>query len=57
MYQLIMMHKKNNPLRVITSGCGTAIEYLSIFSGKYLHKEVDKIDSRINDTPDILNIN
>ena len=57
MYQLIMMHKKNNPLRVITSGCGTAIEYLSISSGKYLHKEVDKIDSRINDTPDILNIN
>ena len=56
MYGLIKTHKENNPVRVITSGCGTAIEYLSIFVEKYLYKEVNKIDSRIKDTPDMLNI-
>ena len=56
MYELIKMHKGNNPVRVITSGCGTAIEYWTIFVEKYLYKEVNKIDSRIKDTPDMLNI-
>ena len=32
------------------------MEYLSIFVEKYLYKEVNKIDSRIKDTPDMLNI-
>ena len=36
MYGLIKTHKVNNPARVITSGCGTAIEFLSIFVKKYL---------------------
>ena len=38
------------------SGCVTAVEFLSIFVETYLYKEVNKIDSRIKDTPDILNI-
>ena len=41
---------------MITSGCGTAVEFLSIFVENYLYKEVNKIDSRIKDTPDMLNI-
>ena len=59
MYGLIRTHKENNPVRFITSvtsGCGTAIEYLSILVEKYLYKEVNKIYSRIKDTPDMLNI-
>ena len=56
MYGLIKTHKENNPARVITSGCGTAIEFLSIFVEKYLYKEVDKINSRIKNTPNMLNI-
>ena len=35
-----------NPARVISSGCGTATEFLSIFVEKYLYKEVDKINYR-----------
>ena len=31
MYGLIKTRKENNPVRFITSGCGYAIEYLSIF--------------------------
>ena len=42
MYGLIKTNKENNPVRVITSGCGTAIEYLSIFVENYLYKEVYK---------------
>ena len=56
MYGLIKTHKENNPVRVITSGWSTAIECLSIFVEKYLYKEVNKIDSRIKDTPGMLNI-
>ena len=43
-------------VRVITSGCGTAIEYLLIFVEKYLCKEVNKTDSRRKDISDMLNI-
>ena len=31
MYGLVKTHKEGNPVRVITSGCGTAIDNLSIF--------------------------
>ena len=50
MYGLIKTHKVGNPVRVITSGCGTAIENLSIFVGKCLYSEVLKIESRVKDT-------
>ena len=55
-YGLIKTRKENNPIRVITSGCSTAIKYLSIFVEKYLYKKVNKIDSRIKDTQDMLKI-
>ena len=35
MHGLIKMYKENNPLRVITSGRGTTIEYLSNYYQKY----------------------
>ena len=47
MYGLIKTHKVDNPTRVITSGCGTAIENLSIFVEKCLFEEIQKIDTRI----------
>ena len=53
MYGLIKTHKENNLVRIITGGCGTAIEHLSIFVEKYLYKEVNKIDSKIKDAPDV----
>ena len=31
MYGLVKSHKVNNPVRVITSGCNTATESLSIY--------------------------
>ena len=34
--------KENNPGRVITGGCRTVIEFLSIFGEKYLYKEMVK---------------
>ena len=40
-YGLIKTHKENNPARVITSGYGTAIEFLSIFVERYSYKEVE----------------
>ena len=56
MYGLFKPHKENNPARVITSGCVTAIEFLSVFVEKYSYKEVDKTNSRIKDTSEILDI-
>ena len=56
MYGLIKTHKVDNPTRVITSGCGTAIENLSIFVEKCLFEEVQKIDTRIRDTQHMLDI-
>ena len=45
-------------MSIITSGCGTAIEYLSIFAEKYSCKEVNKKDFAIKDAPvcNMLNI-
>ena len=37
MYGMIKTHKNNNPARIITSGCNTAIESLSIFAEKVLY--------------------
>ena len=56
MYGLIKTHKGNNLVGMIISGRGTAMEYLSIFAEKYLYKEVNKINSKIMDTPFILNL-
>ena len=56
MYGLVKTHKANNPVRIITSGCSTAVENLSIFVEKVLYKEVEIIPSRIKDTSHMLDI-
>ena len=56
MYGLIKTHKFDNPVRIITSGCNTAVENLSIFVEKVLYSEVEKISSRIKDANHMLDI-
>ena len=56
MYGLIKTHKVGKPVRVITNGCGTAIENLPIFVEKCLYSEVLKIESRVKDTSEMLKI-
>ena len=51
----IKTHKKDNPLRLITSCCGTAIENLSAFTKFYLQLLARKQPSFIKDTTDLLN--
>ena len=46
----------DNPARVITSGCNTAVESLSIFVEKVLYDIVRNLPSRINDTGNMLDI-
>ena len=55
MYGLVKAHKADNPVRVITSGCGTVVENLSIFVEKCLFPEFLKIESRVQDTSEMLN--
>ena len=55
LYGLFKTNKASNPVRVITSGCGTAVENLSIFVGKCLFPEFLKIESRVKYTSEILN--
>ena len=56
MYGLVKTHKANNPVRIITSGCNTAFQNLSIFVEKVLYKEVERLPSRIKDTSHMLDI-
>ena len=49
----IKTHKDGNPLRLITSCCGTAIENLSAFSEFYLQPLARKLPSFIKDTTDL----
>ena len=56
MYGNVKTHKINNAVRVIISGCGTAVESLSIFVEKELHKLAENLPSRIKDTINMLNI-
>ena len=51
MYGLNKMHKENNPVRIFTIGCGRV--FINFFE-KYLYKKVNKIDSTIKNTPDML---
>ena len=55
MYDLIKTHKAENCVTVMTSTCGTAVENLSIFAEKCLFPEVLKIESRVQDTSEMLN--
>ena len=56
MYGNVKIHKENNPVRVITSGCNTAVENLSIFVEIVLLELASKLPSRIKDTCHMLEI-
>ena len=56
MYGNIKTHKTDNPARVITSGCNTPVERLSIFVEKMLYGIASELLSRIKDTNHMLNI-
>ena len=50
----IKTHKEGNPLRLITSCCGTAIENLSAFSEFYLEPLAQNLPSFVKDTTHFL---
>ena len=54
-YGLIKTHKPNNPIRLITSGNGTAVENLSLFTEYFLHPCVKKEPQILTDTTALLN--
>ena len=56
MYGNIKTHKADNPARVITSGCNTAVEHLSIFVEKVLYGIASELPSRIKETNHMLDI-
>ena len=56
MYGNVKTHKIGNPARVITSGCNTAIENLSIFVENVLYDLASELPSRIKDTNHMLDI-
>jgi hypothetical protein len=51
----VKTHKKDNPVRLITSCCGTAIENLSAFTEHYLKPLASGLPSFVRDTTDLLN--
>ena len=53
---MVKTHKINNPVYVITSGCNTATENLSILVEKILYPIANKLPSKIKDTNDMLEI-
>ena len=56
MYGMVKTHKTDNPVRLITSGCNTAVEKLSILVEKTLYPIADKLPSKIKDTNNMLDI-
>ena len=56
MYGLIKTHKVGNPARMITSGCSTAMEKLSIFVETVLFDLANDSPPRIRDTGHMHNI-
>ena len=48
-------HKEGNPLRVITSFCGTEIERLSSFTEFYIKPLAQALPSIVKDTTDLIN--
>ena len=54
-YGLIKTHKPNNPIRLITSGNGTAAENLSLLTEYFLHSCVKKEPQILIDTTALLN--
>ena len=56
MYGLVKTHKVNNSVRVITSGCNTAIESLSIDIEHVLFELSEGMPSRINGSNHLLDV-
>ena len=56
MYGMVKTHKTDNPVRLITSGCNTAVEKLSILVEKTLYPIADKLPSKIKGTNNMLDI-
>ena len=58
MYGLVKAHKVDNPVRVITSGCNTAIENLSIYMEHeiILYELSEIMPSKIEDSNHLLDI-
>ena len=54
-FENIKTHKVDNPLRLITSCCGTAIENLSAFTEFYLKPLAEKLPFFIKDTTHLIN--
>ena len=53
---MVKTHKADNPVRVITSGCNTVVEKLSILVEKTLYALADRLNSKIKDTNNMLEI-
>ena len=56
MHALIKLHRVGNAAKVITSGCRTAVEKLSIFVETVLFDLADDLPSCIRGTGDLLHI-
>ena len=56
MYGMVKTHKADNPVRVITSGCNTVVEKLSILVEKTLYPLADRLNSKRKDTNNMLEI-
>ena len=54
-YGLIKTHEPNNPIRLITSGNGTAVEDFSLFTEYFLHPCEEKEPQTLTDTTALLN--
>ena len=49
MYGMVKTQKAGNSVRVITSGCNTVVEKLSILVKKTLYPLADRLNSKIKD--------
>ena len=56
MYGMVKKHKAANPLHVKTSGCNTVVEKFSILIEKTLYPLADRLNSKIKDTNNMLEI-
>ena len=56
MYGIVKTHKADNPMRVITSVCNTVVEKLSTLVEKTLHPLADRLNTKIKDTNNMLEI-
>ena len=56
MYSMVKTHKVDNPVHVTTSGCNTLFEKLLILVEKTLYPLTDRLNSKVKDTNNMLDI-